>query len=570
MFEKVVRKIDEYKHPQKIVGAFLLTWLVFNIIQALFTELAHDEAYYWLFSRNLSWGYFDHPPMIALLIKIGCAIFPGELGVRFVPLLMGTATIYLIYLLVKDSLKSTASLLILLSSVIILKSHVGGFLAIPDVPVIFFSVLFMWLYKQYVEQDKAITALLLGLVAAAMLYSKYHGVLVLFFTLISNLQLFRRKTFYIIPVLVIIAMLPHLFWQIQNGFPTFEYHLVSRSSDYKVLFTLDYLLGVVLVGGPLVGLILLYHAHKYKEPGNDFIRAMKFNFYGFFVFFFIMSFKGKVEAHWTAIGFIPAVVLAVNSIYDNKKAFLWLKRLFLPTLIAALLLRFSLVVEIVPSTINVGKEFHNWDTWAQEIKEKSEGRMVVFNGTFQRPAKYSFYSGGDFSHTLNPVWYRKNQFDLWGYTDSIRGQSVALFRGGKPIDTFMTSVSERYNVMYFDDFQYYDNLEVIVAESEIYGMPLDSTYLNVEVVNPTLDTLKLYKEHEKSPRLYLSFYNGKKFYMHQNLSFLDTIIAPSDTIAYRVKFENPEAKGQSTCYVGIINDGLYPGFNGKPFSLTIE
>ncbi len=24
-----------------------------------------DEAYYWLWSERLQWGYFDHPPLIA-------------------------------------------------------------------------------------------------------------------------------------------------------------------------------------------------------------------------------------------------------------------------------------------------------------------------------------------------------------------------------------------------------------------------------------------------------------------------------------------------------------------------
>ena len=34
-----------------------------------------DEAYYWLWSRHLAAGYFDHPPAIAFLIRFGTAIF---------------------------------------------------------------------------------------------------------------------------------------------------------------------------------------------------------------------------------------------------------------------------------------------------------------------------------------------------------------------------------------------------------------------------------------------------------------------------------------------------------------
>ena len=48
---------------------FYLVWLALGLIQAGTTELLDDEAYYWVFSQHLDWGYFDHPPMTALLIR---------------------------------------------------------------------------------------------------------------------------------------------------------------------------------------------------------------------------------------------------------------------------------------------------------------------------------------------------------------------------------------------------------------------------------------------------------------------------------------------------------------------
>ncbi len=49
---------------------FLLgTLLILNLIQAANTELLDDESYYWAYSRFPAWGYFDHPPMIAVMIR---------------------------------------------------------------------------------------------------------------------------------------------------------------------------------------------------------------------------------------------------------------------------------------------------------------------------------------------------------------------------------------------------------------------------------------------------------------------------------------------------------------------
>ena len=46
-------------------------------------ELSFDEAYYTLWSRRLAFGYFDHPPMVAVWIRLSTLIFgASEFGVR--------------------------------------------------------------------------------------------------------------------------------------------------------------------------------------------------------------------------------------------------------------------------------------------------------------------------------------------------------------------------------------------------------------------------------------------------------------------------------------------------------
>ena len=82
------------------IAWFALAWFLINLVQSYFTEILEDEAYYWVYSEFLAWGYFDHPPMIAILIKLGSMIIPGELGVRLFPSLLGAATILIVYQLI--------------------------------------------------------------------------------------------------------------------------------------------------------------------------------------------------------------------------------------------------------------------------------------------------------------------------------------------------------------------------------------------------------------------------------------------------------------------------------------
>src|SRR5438270_7942469 len=60
-----------------------------RLVAAAFTPITFDEAYYWMWSKSLAGGYYDHPPMVALVIRLGTMIAGDtELGVRLVSILL--------------------------------------------------------------------------------------------------------------------------------------------------------------------------------------------------------------------------------------------------------------------------------------------------------------------------------------------------------------------------------------------------------------------------------------------------------------------------------------------------
>jgi hypothetical protein len=569
MLNRFIEKLDHHPHPRKAVLIFLLIWLVINLIQAAFTGLANDEAYYWMYSRHLAWGYFDHPPMIAILVKMGYALFKNELGVRLLTTIMGVSTLYLTYLILEDRIKKISVFFMILLSAIIILSHIGGFLAIPDLPVVFFSVLFFFLYKKYLDQDTWGLACLLGITAAAMLYSKYHGVLVMFFVLISNLQILKRKTFWAIPAILVLAMMPHLYWQMANHFPTFQYHLVGRSSTYKFDHTFNYIYSQLLIAGPFAGLLLFYHAIRQKAGNDQFLRSMKFVFYGFFIFFFFSSFKGHVEAHWTAIAYVPVIILSYLSIAESPRAQQWLKGLFIPTFILFLFIRVALIVEIFPPQWNVGKEFHGWKAWAEQIKKEAQGRRVVFVNSFQKPSKYAFYTGGDFATTLNSVYYRKNQYDLWHFEDSIRNKPVLLMFSRNPQKILVTG-RETYPVEYFDTFRSYYSLTIIPATKTLTVKSGSTFSMDLKIVNPLNHSVQVIQaKGGKFPHLSAVFHNGHQFLPEQYLQEFNPYLPAHDTLTRNVQITCPVDPGMYTCYFSVVNDTLYASGNCRPLKLKV-
>ena len=54
----------------KAAFLFILFFSFIRLFAAGSLELGNDEAYYWLYGQHLQWNYFDHPPMVAVFIRL--------------------------------------------------------------------------------------------------------------------------------------------------------------------------------------------------------------------------------------------------------------------------------------------------------------------------------------------------------------------------------------------------------------------------------------------------------------------------------------------------------------------
>lgn len=400
---------------------FYLSLLLLSILQAYSTELFDDEAYYWVYAQFLDWGYFDHPPMIALLIKMGISLFPGELGVRFFIVLMGVATIWLIEKILQPNDKKLFYVLVLNTALL----QIGGILAVPDVPLLFFIALFFWAYQRFEEKANGWSALFLAQSIALLLYSKYHGILIILFTLFSNIQLLKRWYTWLVILLSILLFLPHAYWQWQHGFPSIQYQLFERvSPPYRFWFTTDYLLGQLLITGPLTGWLLIGSALKYRTQTST-EKAMYWSVVGTFLLFFISSFRSRTEANWTAMLLVPLIVLSYQYLKQETSLSKWLYRLLPFSLIIVLVIRVFMLLDIDPIKGVPKDEFHGNKEWAKAIREKANGLPVIFTNSYQMASKYWFYTG-DPSFSLNTLRYRRSQYNYWPMEQQLIGSKIMV------------------------------------------------------------------------------------------------------------------------------------------------
>jgi len=443
--------------------AFYACWIVLGLIQSRYTELLDDEAYYWVYSKFLDWGYFDHPPMVAILIKAGYFLFKNELGVRLLFLVLNVFSLLIIEKLIEK--KNTFLFYGIALSLGVLQ--LGGFFAVPDTPLIFFTAVFFLCYRKFLVHASAWNLLQLALAAVCLLYSKYHAVLIIFFVLLSNLKLLARYQVYLIGLITLLLFAPHLWWQYQHDWVSFRYHLFeSNVNPYQFSFTLEYVAGQILLAGPLAGIILLAGAFFYRSQ-NIFEKGLKFTFVGIYLFFLISSFRGKVEANWTSPAIVPLIILAHNYLMEKNGWRKWFFRLLPATMVLILFARIVLIADVLPP---LRKQFHAWKDWPQIVKKRTHDLPIVFGNSYQRASKYWFYSG-QMSYSLN--WYRerRNNYNFWPIEDSLLGKPVFILDIYFP-DSFQNKIKTnlgwvRYK--YDSSFSSFAKVQFVSNQKIIHG-----------------------------------------------------------------------------------------------------
>jgi hypothetical protein len=487
-------------------GIFI--WFAVNLLQGIFTEIQEDEAYYALYGEHLAWGYYDHPPMVGVMTYLSSIFFSGTLGVRFLTIIISCLSLFVIWKIASldcfvvpprndakrqlsnsqlptDSQLSTlnSTLLFFTLAFSIVMFNIYGFVTTPDASLILFSALFLLVYQRYLEESTWPKALLMGLTMALMIYSKYHAFLLLGLVVLSNLKLLKDGKFWVACLVALALLTPHILWQVDNGFPSFKYHLAGRNEAFRWSYFLEYLPNQLLVFNPLTVGAVVYVLIKYRAD-NAFERSLRFILIGFFFFFWLMAFRGHVEPHWTIVCVIPAVVLVYRAALVDTRLLRYVKWGVLPSLLLVVAFR---IVLLTPMASRLG--FGGKEAYYQAIEQVAGDRPVAFQGSFQHPALYHYFTGKP-SSTLRCYYDRMTQYDLWQFDKAWIGEEVMVCSPISGLSTTFEVDGERFEGFISERFQTANRLEAhLVAPNAWAGTtpvvhPGDTLTLEFTLHNP--------------------------------------------------------------------------------------
>lgn len=546
---------------QKLPRPFLyllVALLAINLLQAHFTELIFDEAYYWYYSQNIDWGYFDHPPMVAWMIKLSSFFFDGELGVRFMSCLLSVATLIVLWNLVDNPKKKdyVIHFFVVVFSMTLINAY--GFFTLPDTPLLFFTAVFLWIYKKFIARPSMVLALIMGIVMAALMYSKYHAVLVIIFVLLSNLKLMTNKYAWASVCIALLCYMPHFFWLYENDFVSIKYHLFERPNQAYNFnkFTLGFFLNLIAIFGltfPLVYWVL------FKTKSSDkFTKALLYLTYGVIVFFFISSFSKRVQTQWVIIICIPLAIIVFNYIIENNKIRKWIYTL---GIINIILLSYARLGLIHQPLLPLFYETHGNIEWTNLIQSEAGNTPVIFENSYRTAPMYAFYSGNT-TFSLNNIHYRQNQYTIDDSESKVQHKKVlyvSRFIPERNIIFKRTNGSESYG-KYITNFESFRKLRCSI-DTESIPYNTNQNHL-LKVYNPYTIDIDLKKL--KFMLAYLNDYKQFGEIKPMPLTAVDSTLSTlksKDTTYFNFRLPKTTIKNPAYFKISISENGLPSGIN---------
>ncbi len=315
-------------------GALLL--LALQTFAASRLELTFDEAYYTLWSRSLAFGYLDHPPMVALLIRASTTVFGhSELGVRALSLALAGALPALIGWLAWRLFGSTeTAALAVLMWIAAPLVMAGAVFVTPDAPLVLFWTLGLAALVELWRTGKAGWLMAMGVAVGCMLQSKFTAAFFVAGVGLACLTTPSLRRWLVSPAawagLALAAAIfsPFVLWNAEHGWATFvKQGGRTAASGFTPYFAAEFVVAQILLINPLVfaPLVAAIAAVSWRKPlapgsADEARRLLAATIVPAAAYFLLHSLHDRVQGNWLAPLFPACAIVAADWVAATRRS----------------------------------------------------------------------------------------------------------------------------------------------------------------------------------------------------------------------------------------------------------
>ena len=424
----------------------LLLLVAGNVLGWLSVGVHPDEAYYWMWSERLQAGYFDHPPMVAWVIRLFTSIFGDQPWVIRLPAVLAWVAINAsVYTIARDAFGSrqVAGWMAVLVATGLPLYQVGFHVITPDAPYLFFtSLAYLALYRALAVDRRWWLAV--GVLGGLSLLSKYIAVLFplgLFLALLvsrQGRQILITPWPYLAAAIAALLFSPVIYWNAQHEWVSFLFQLghgINVKQEASVTNVLLFLASQLAVAMPWTVVVMVYAATRGRRllsPDAPVYEMLSFGFAVPIVFFSLTGFTMISGAHWPAAAYIPGSVLlggVLGQWLDSRREFgasgnVWKRNGLVIAIVVASL--FSIVFANV-ARYRVNTQLANTFGWPElgavvkgaHDREQARGECVIATQYWGLTSAIAFALNQPHDVVVLPGG-RISQFDLWREQDKDR------------------------------------------------------------------------------------------------------------------------------------------------------
>ncbi|HMH29147.1 MAG TPA: glycosyltransferase family 39 protein [Steroidobacteraceae bacterium] len=326
---------------------------VLRLVYAGSVEMMPEETYYWNYSRHLDFGYLDHPPMVAWLIRAATAMFgQTEFGVRAGALLCGAITSIFVYKLTRNLFGAATALTALLLVQALPFFFLSGLLMTPDAPLAAAWAASLYFLERALIGNRSRAWWFAGVSIGVGMISKYSiallGLVAVAFMAWDrqSRRWWARSGPYVGALLALAVFSPVIVWNAQHEWASFAFQTSRRLAETPQ-FALHKLIGSIIVLITPTGLLAVIAALMARRTGEETPDAARrrrlFNLAVLVPLsvFVLFSLRHDVKLDWTGAPWtaaLPAMAFVMMNKDLGGRFTSWIRAAWMPTILGLLLI----------------------------------------------------------------------------------------------------------------------------------------------------------------------------------------------------------------------------------------
>lgn len=339
-------KLKQFAKRYWILGILILVKFIlqFVLVNPVY-ELHRDEFLYLNQADHLAFGYISVPPFTALISKIIFILGGGIFWIRFFPILFGSLTVIITWLIVEDLGGSLLSRFLAAAGVTFSILVRMNMLLQPNSFDILAWTLIFYLLIKYFLTSRPRWLYYLALIIAAGFYNKYNVIFLLAGLSAALLITYHRKlfiniTFWKALIICLILLSPNILWQLVHHFPVIAHMKVLKANQLDNNSSAGFLVSQLFFFIGSLPLILLafiaFFTNKFKP----------YRFIGISIVIVLALFAYLKAKDYYAAGIFP-VLIAFGSLFLDQLDVKILKYAFCVLLISLNLLVFAVATKFI-------------------------------------------------------------------------------------------------------------------------------------------------------------------------------------------------------------------------------